>query len=229
MKNFRQARIWALFGALALLLGSCSQEPDPGAIPAEINRLIDPEIQGRDRQVIAEVMATLPPEERERVIYQDADGNVYVNRARDLHYKEPEVWTKIGENDLVNQKGERLRIPPWPGATRPGQPRQEPGCAAGQGTGASFRIHSQPGEIPAISPVYRFAFASAYVRLPKWQEEFSYNPAKEGVYYMLGGWGNPDLSANHKGHRQAVDAGIFFNTGANNLGYVYQRRGDAQQ
>jgi hypothetical protein len=150
------------------------------------------------------------------VIYQNADGEVYVNRARDLHYKEPEVWTKIGENHLVNQKGERLRIPPWPGTTRPGQPRQEPGCAAGQGTGAYFRIHSQPGELPAISPVYRFAFASAYVRLPKWQEEISYNPAKEGLYYMLGGWGNPDLSANHKGHRQAVDAGIFFNTDANN-------------
>ncbi len=55
--------------------------PLAGAVPVDdINSLIDPAVQGKERAVIADLMKSLEPQYRENVVYVNAAGEIFANR-----------------------------------------------------------------------------------------------------------------------------------------------------
>lgn len=158
--------------------------------------LIDPEVKGQDREVIAKVMSQLPPEERENVLCIDArqPERSYSNRAvlnRDLP-EDCKCEVPTPDNGY-NCPGVKVRAIPLP--------RDPIGCEFSRGSGGLFGVHSEAGSNTA--PLSR---SEAIVRFPSKNSEISYGD-KEGAYLMLGGWG--DVS--YGGGPVAVDAGAMFN------------------
>ena len=153
--------------------------------------------------MIAKVIASLPPAERQRqdaIVYVGPEtlGRVISNRVE--YHGEPTVkWQKLQDSVYVNQYGERTVFPTG----------SDPGCGPGQDTGAFFRIHSPEG-----NSSMRFSGTRAVVTLPVKDEDIYYDDRREGTYIMLGGWGdNPQT---------AVDAGVYFNYDSDNWAGLIQ-------
>lgn len=70
----------------------------------DLNAFIDPNIQGKERRIIAEILKILPVEDRENVYYFAPDGNVYVNKQK--LKANITTYTQIGDNTFKTNLGE---------------------------------------------------------------------------------------------------------------------------
>ena len=76
---------------------------------ADVNALIDPAIQGKNRAVIAKVMKTLDPRDRQNVTFIDRYGKIYANKVTlKLNVNRPK---KIKGNLYQDENGRRFAVP----------------------------------------------------------------------------------------------------------------------
>jgi len=198
----------SLLLALALLTPVHAQSDD-------VNALIDPVIQGTERDVISKVMKTLDSEDRQNVIFVDKDGKVYANKVKlKLNLKKPK---KIKDNLYEDENGKQFAAPEL--SPRPtdfsGREVQGPTSAkvqlaaflaqvtvnSGGTTGPYRRVYSRPG----------YSRATGYVHLAGRTEINETIGTADAGHTYLGGWGS---------NGGAVDAGF-----QRQLDSLYCRRG----
>jgi hypothetical protein len=159
---------------------------------------IDPSITGKERVIIAEVMAHIPRDERENVIYIDESGNVYANR-QELK-NEMNQYKHRKENIYVDKSGKEVVIPEFQSKPKESTTKgigiltaSEPSCTGG--TGPYRRVHSKTG----------YSWMSSYVHLSGGLAEIEMKNVSSGDtgHIYAGGWSNSNT---------AVDAGFQYSS-----------------
>ncbi len=163
-------------------------------------------IQGSERQVMENVISTLPVEDRENVIYVNKEGDVYANKPE--LKDDIELLTTVKNNVYQNSEGEKFVFPqlePRPVVTKDTyfsiNKVSAPSTCQTDGTGPYRRVYSNTG----------YSWISMKVHLPSETEIQDSGPNSstgDTGYIYTGGWGG-DQS-------QAVDAGMQHNTASRN-------------
>jgi hypothetical protein len=110
----KRLNIWAVMLVACLLcswkcLPALAQETDRSIQRPELN--IAPEIQGQERAMIAPLMDSLPPEDRQNVILYAQDGNIYVNKPELRAQASPLV--QVQDNVYQDKTGSLFSIPAY--------------------------------------------------------------------------------------------------------------------
>lgn len=188
---------------------------------------ISKNIQGVERQVIAQAMEGLEIEDQENVIYVAGDGTVYANKPELKN--EVEKFKKISENVFEDSQGNRYALPaqterpttsPFTVATSTYTQEDEtdigvklaaPYPTLSGGTGPYRRVFSKPS----------YSWSSAYVYLPGGTNiKDSNGPGQNGDagFVYLGGWGRSG---------SAVDAGFIHGSTYSDWAPMIQINGNA--
>lgn len=176
------------YSVLALLLNSVANASSFSIYNvSSIEKQISPEITGEERVVIARIMETLEPEDRENVIYIAADGKVYANK--------PELkndiikWDKVKGNIYRDLKGNMRAFP-------------EEETFASEGTRASGAgILAAGGPYRRIKSITGYSWFSAYVHLAGGEEIEIKQSLGDTAYVYTGGTGSTGVE---------VDAGLQY-------------------
>jgi hypothetical protein len=105
IKNSSWTTVLALMGAfICVLLGLHRFLDRPEAMDA----WIDPEIQGHERDVMREVLRSLPISGRDHVSYVDKDNNAYSNRVNER----PVIAKPAGNGRYTYDGKEFFALPP---------------------------------------------------------------------------------------------------------------------
>ena len=86
-----------------------AQEMDRSVQSPMLN--ISPDIQGQERAMIAPLMSSLPPEDRENVILYAQDGNIYVNKPELRAQASPLV--QVQDNVYQDKTGSLFSFPDY--------------------------------------------------------------------------------------------------------------------
>jgi hypothetical protein len=214
--------LFGLFLMFVLLLSSCSKSPDLTLDLSAMDAYIDPEIQGKEREAMREILNALPENARADVVHLNDDGTLYTNRI--VNKGKGKVIKKEGKSDVwMDQAGHpySLALPtPKPNPAESAfeietQTIVTPLCRL-DGSGIEFTMHSQPGQytssVPALGGAELNVFAPSKASGKVLVEDPSgygctndrQSAYGETAYVYLGGWGG--VSADSR-----VDAGLQFN------------------
>lgn len=196
---------------LTLVFIGCNTQPATQVereLDQQIQQHIDPEIQGLERQVIAEYMRTLPPEDWENVTYIK-DGKIYVNRVRLKGLLE--VAEPLGDGLYKTESGRIFAAPPednlWTDELE-----LAPQVVTCTGNSGPFRrIASKQGSSTVSTTTLLTRFAYSYATLTP--AVYTFDPVtlnqdsstKEIPYAYLGGRGYTSATSFTE-----VDAGFQF-------------------
>ena len=113
MKKFKKVIVMLIIGIFVLSSAAYAKQDGISSNDAvsdeAIQKMISPDVQGEERNVIAQLMKTLRPEDRENVIYITADGKVYANKPE---LKEGiKQWEKVKGNVYMDQDGNTAPFP----------------------------------------------------------------------------------------------------------------------
>jgi hypothetical protein len=160
---------------------------------------IDPEIQGIERQAIADIMSTLPEDWRENVILITDNNEIYVNR--------PELRSVLSSTmlsrDGVLETADGRRMAAFQGAAAPKSPDNLAPLAACSniGTGGYRRLSSKVGG--GLSSLTKYAYSKAIIGLPSESSGgITADLSFETPHVYLGGTG--------AGVSTEVDAGFMY-------------------
>ncbi len=191
MSAFLKSRL-TVMGFLTVAVVACSSfDPD------DVQRYIDPEIQGEGRRVIAEIMQNVPTGLRDsEVLFVDDDNTIYTNKVASQgryaieslpNFSAPDPITVSSTNCPYDPAGPFRRV-----MTQPGLP---PGPATAT---ARFAYASSDVALPSISDMklntQEIAFVYMGTNKPTAVDAgLSFNPDKSKLY-----WGPYFLSNNPK-------------------------------
>lgn len=189
-------KVWWLSSLFCILLLSAC---DLGSSPQtdSVSSHIDAQIVGNEREIMLNVLASLPPEHRDNVVHLAEDGTVYVNRPelRDQF----ELLKPSEDNDEVffDSLGRFYIIPDDTPDTELSTQQIE--CTGN--TGAFRRVLTSPG-VQSLWAPNRYAYMDADIVLPPVSQVFIEDLGNDKPFIMMGGWG-PNLVS-------AIDAGLQF-------------------
>jgi hypothetical protein len=215
--------LFGLFLMFVFLLSSCDNSTNMTLDLSAMDAYIDPEIQGKEREVMREILNALPENARADVVHLNDDGTLYTNRV--ANKGKGKVIKKEGNSNVwMDQAGNPYPLSlPTPQPSPFAQPSGEieaqayvtPQCKL-DGTGIEFRMHSQPGKktssVPALGGAEVDVFAPSKASGKILVEDPSgfgctndrQSAYGETAYVYLGGWGGVSMDSR-------VDAGLQFN------------------
>jgi hypothetical protein len=190
-------KVFVLFlSSIVLLLSACNSDNMKDTL-SDMDKWIDPAIQGYERDVMRQVLTGLAPEDRRNVTYTDIKGNEFVNRPELRNATVIYRPSKENPQLLVSDSGDTIAAPPQferPDSLSP--LTYTPSCSK-VGTGAYWRSFS--------AGLRYYKYQSASVSLPATINNYTnigIGSTLDVPYIYLGGWG-PSGSG--------VDAGLQFN------------------
>lgn len=146
-----------------------------------IERQISPEITGEERAVIAQVMKTLDPEDRENAVYIAENGKIYANKPE---LKEVIKWEKVKGNIYRDPEGNVCAFP-------------EEETLGNNATDSDVGILSSGGPYRRIRSITGYTWTSSYFHLAGGAD--IHESAGDTGYIYTGGIGSTGIE---------VDAGL---------------------
>jgi hypothetical protein len=97
-RTFNRKVLFGLFLVFVFLLSSCDNSTDTTLDLSAMDAYIDPEIQGKEREVMREILNALPENARADVVHLNDDGTLYTNRI--VNKGKGKVIKKEGNSDV---------------------------------------------------------------------------------------------------------------------------------
>lgn len=182
---------------LSVTLAACGQNSSvqpPAATESQQGLFIDPQVQGEERAVMERVLSSLPPEDRENVIYISPDEHIYTNRPQ--LRSEVKQLKLVSPNTAKTPEGQLVSIPRL--QPKPNVDGVQPQLVS------TFPCNVSDGPFRRISSkIGGYGWARANLNLPG-SSNARMSASSGGGYVTFGGWGSGSGGA-------AADAGLQFN------------------